>query len=96
MWDECIEVPHATKSVWDESHTVLAPMPTPFKLINYFIGACFVVRTYKKWTLETKFQQLVAETHLSFPAPVMTEQTAVTADCVAFVRFVISATTTAT
>ena len=31
MWDECIEVPHATKSVWDESHTshtVPAPMPS--------------------------------------------------------------------
>jgi len=30
VWDECIEVPHATKSVWDESHTshtVPAPMP---------------------------------------------------------------------
>jgi len=26
VWDECIEVPHATKSVWDESHTVPAPM----------------------------------------------------------------------
>jgi len=33
VWDECIEVPHATKSVWDESHashTVPAPMGIGF------------------------------------------------------------------
>jgi len=38
VWDECIEVPHATKSVWDESHTshtVPAPMALVEKICKY-------------------------------------------------------------
>ena len=39
VWDECIEVPHATKSVWDESHTshtVPAPMTLSLTLLHIF------------------------------------------------------------
>jgi len=45
VWDECIEVPHATKSVWDESHTshtVPAPMLNALgkKKMQYF---CLII-----------------------------------------------------
>jgi len=33
VWDECIEVPHATKSVWDESHTSHT-VPAPARIPN--------------------------------------------------------------
>ena len=37
MWDECIEVPHATKSVWDESHTSHT-VPAPMSVMGLPIG----------------------------------------------------------
>ena len=46
MWDECIEVPHATKSVWDESHTshtVPAPMVTG---VLFTVTFCFSVTDF--------------------------------------------------
>jgi len=69
-------------------------------IIRYIVDACVVVRVYKKWTLETKFQQptlTVAETHRSIRAAVLTQQqVAVTAaDCGASVPSATSASTTA-
>ena len=52
VWDECIEVPHATKSVWDESHTshtVPAPMAgiqsEPALLLRLSRLICFKTRS---------------------------------------------------